>query len=91
MLLNHIIKLQKYLFVLHKFIYKWFNDDRSTQLGHLNVVPNMCLKFVTDRGTYCQLGFISKIEMPQLDSARNLFSLAQLGKFQLELITIIYP
>ena len=27
-----------------------FNDDRSTQLGYLNlnVVPNMCLKFATD-------------------------------------------
>ena len=28
-----------------------------------------------------------KIEMPQLGSTRNLFSSAQLGKFQLEIIT----
>ena len=78
MLRNHIIKLQKYLFVLHKFIYKWFkniyykwfNDDRSTHLGYLIVVPNMCLKFATDWGTYCQLGFSSKIEMPQLGLTR---------------------
>ena len=31
--------------------------------------------------------FSSRIGMPQLDSARNFFGSAQLGKFQLELIT----
>ena len=43
----------------------------------------------------CQLGFSSKIEVPQLGSARLSSELSQLelaraGKFQLELITIIY-
>ena len=57
-----------------------FNDDRSTQLGCLNVVPNMCLKFATDWGTYCQVGFSSvsarKLKCPS--SAR-----LGLGPFQL--------
>ena len=64
--------------------YKWFNDNRSTQLGYLIVVPNMCLK-ATD---WSQPGFSSKYEMPQLGSTRNLFGSAQLRKFQLELITM---
>ena len=33
-----------------------------------------------------QLGLSSKIGMPQLGSAQRLYSSAQLGKFQLELI-----
>ena len=38
---------------------------------------------------YCHLGFSSKIEMPQLGSAHNLYSSEQLGKFQLKLITTV--
>ena len=55
MLLNHILKSKNiYLCYTNSYVndkkndYKWFNDDRITQLGYLIVVPNMCLKFATD-------------------------------------------
>ena len=53
--------------------------------------------YIEDGFTYCHLGFSSKIEMPKLDMALlclELFQLGsiRLGKFQLELITIVhYP
>ena len=53
-----------------------WNHDTEAKLGNLrNLLP------------YCQLGFSSKIGMPQLGSARNLHGLARAGKFQLKLIT----
>ena len=33
--------------IKNKIDYKWFNNDRSTQLGYFIVVSNMCLKFAT--------------------------------------------
>ena len=38
-----------------------------------------------------RLGFSSKIEMPQLGLAQNLYSSARVRKFQLELITTSQP
>ena len=38
---------------------------------------------------YCQLGFSSKIKVPQLGSEPSQLGLARAGKFQLELISII--
>ena len=55
----------------------------EAKLGNLIVVLNYGLKFAANLYKFCQLGFSSKIEMPQLGSA-------QLGKFQLELITTNY-
>ena len=73
-----LIQLQKYLlsFVLHKFIKM---TKKGTQLGNLIVVLNKDTNLLLiDISMYCQLGFSSKIEVPQLGSAWNLHSLSSL-------------
>ena len=55
----------------------------EAKLGNLK---NLLLNDV--HNTHCQLSFSSKTKVPQLDSAWNLHSSAQAGKFQLEPIFV---